>query len=360
MTVARFRRSPGLVVFWQRGALAYFDAVSGQRRTLPASMMALLNALNDWTSAADLQAQDRSLGTRAVIVSLLRRMERLGLIEREGKNGPWPWDEWAPEAAFFHFATRDSNYPADFLDHETSLQRKAQTNPQPAPTKQVDGAGVSLPAAATDGGLTAALLARRTWRSLSGEPIELADLSTLLGLTFGVQRSGRVLGQGPVVFKTSPSGGARHPIEAYVIANRVASLAPAIYHYDAARHLLVRVGKAVQSKRLIELLANQYYFGNCSAAVVMTACVGRTMWRYPFARAYRSVLIEAGHLGQTFCLLATQLGLAPFTTIAFRDSDLEHHLAVDGRAETAIYVAGVGTRLLSAADRPGQIPGRHS
>jgi len=356
--VARFRRSPGVVVFWQRGALAYFDAVSGQRRTLPASMVPLLHVLSEWTSAADLQAQDRSLGSRRAIGSLLRRMERLGLIEREGKSGPWPWAEWAPEAAFFHFATRDSDYPADFLAHETALQQKAHTNPQPAPTKHIDGAAVSLPAAARNGELTAALLARRTWRSLSGDSIALGDLGTLLGLTFGVQQRGRVLGQGDVVFKTSPSGGARHPIEAYVIANRVGALAPAVYHYDAARHVLVRVGAAIGSKRLIELLANQFYFGNCSAAVVMTACVGRTMWRYPFARAYRSVLIEAGHLGQTFCVLATHLGLAPFTTIAFRDSDLEEHLAVDGRTETALYVVGVGTRLPSAADRPGKIPGR--
>ena len=347
-----------MVVFWQGGSLAYFDAVSARRRTLPVSMMPLLDVLGSWTSAAELHAANRGFGTRQAIGNLLRRMERLGLVEREGRNEPWPWAEWSPEAAFFHFATRDSDYPADFLQHETALQRKAQTTPQPAPTKQVGGPEIPLPAASTGGELAGALLARRTWRSLSGDAIKLGALGTLLGLTFGVQQRGHVTGQGDVVFKTSPSGGARHPIEAYVIANRVESLAAAVYHYDAARHALVRVGAAITSNRLIELLANQYYFGNCSAAVIMTACVDRTMWRYPFARAYRSVLIEAGHLGQTFCVLATHLGLAPFTTIAFRDSELERHLAIDGRAETALYVAGVGTRLAGAADRPGRIPGR--
>jgi SagB-type dehydrogenase family enzyme len=74
----------------------------------------------------------------------------------------------------------------------------------------------------------------------------------------------------------------------------------------------------------------------------MTAVVARTMWKYPHPRAYRVVLLDAGHLAQTFCLTATRMGLAPFTTAALKDSLIEKDLGIDGVSESVLYVAGVG------------------
>jgi hypothetical protein len=59
------------------------------------------------------------------------------------------------------------------------------------------------------------------------------------------------------------------------------------------------------------------------------------------------VLLDAGHLCQTFCLLATWLDLAPFCTMALADSAIERALGIDGISESVLYAAGVGTR------RPG-------
>ena len=55
----------------------------------------------------------------------------------------------------------------------------------------------------------------------------------------------------------------------------------------------------------------------------MTAVFPRTMWKYQHVRAYRVVLLDAGHLCQTFCLVATWLGLAPFCTAALKDTLIE-------------------------------------
>jgi len=54
------------------------------------------------------------------------------------------------------------------------------------------------------------------------------------------------------------------------------------------------------------------------------------------------VLIECGHLGQTFCLVAAALGLAPFCTAALADTVIEHDLGLDGRTQPAMYVVGAG------------------
>ena len=74
----------------------------------------------------------------------------------------------------------------------------------------------------------------------------------------------------------------------------------------------------------------------------MTAVFARTMWKYPKSRAYRVVLLDAGHLCQTFCLVATWLGLAPFCTAALQDTLIEKDLGIDGIRESVLYVAGVG------------------
>ena len=74
----------------------------------------------------------------------------------------------------------------------------------------------------------------------------------------------------------------------------------------------------------------------------MTAVFPHAMWKYHRPRAYRVVLLDAGHLGQTFCLVATWLGLAPFCTAALKDSFIERDLQIDGVRESILYVLGVG------------------
>ena len=88
----------------------------------------------------------------------------------------------------------------------------------------------------------------------------------------------------------------------------------------------------------------QWWFGGAGAVVLMTAVFARTQWKYEAPRAYRAVLMEAGHVCQTFCLVATRLGLAPFCTIALADSKIEKDLGIDGAAESVLYAAGVGQR----------------
>jgi SagB-type dehydrogenase family enzyme len=74
----------------------------------------------------------------------------------------------------------------------------------------------------------------------------------------------------------------------------------------------------------------------------MTAVFSRVMWKYRQPRAYRVVLLDAGHLCQTFCLVATWLGLAPFCTAALKDTLIEQNLRLDGISESVLYIAGVG------------------
>src|SRR5208282_5240169 len=145
---------------------------------------------------------------------------------------------------------------------------------------------------------------------------------------------------GRLFHKTSPSGGARHPGEVYLLAMRVGGLAQGLYHYNCLHHRLERLRSLQAVEKAVAYTAGQEFVGDASALFIMTAIFPRVQWKYRFARSYRVVLLETGHLCQTFCLVATWLGLAPFCTAAFEDTMIEEDLSVDGIRESALYVAG--------------------
>ena len=93
---------------------------------------------------------------------------------------------------------------------------------------------------------------------------------------------------------------------------------------------------------VLRLTLGQEHLGAANAVCFMTAVLPRTWYKYRAPRAYRIVTLETGHLGQTFCLVATWLGLAPFVTAAVIDTEIEKALGIDGIEESVLYVVGVG------------------
>jgi SagB-type dehydrogenase family enzyme len=127
-----------------------------------------------------------------------------------------------------------------------------------------------------------------------------------------------------------------------VVARRVRGLTAGIYHYSGGQHELVRLSGRVTSARLRQYLPRSEYFAEASALVFFTALFARQLWRYPYSRAYRAALIEAGHVCQTFLLTATALHLAPFSLMGLADTPIEQDLGIDGITESVLYVAGIG------------------
>ena len=69
----------------------------------------------------------------------------------------------------------------------------------------------------------------------------------------------------------------------------------------------------------------------------------RSFWKYRrHAKILRAILLEAGHLSQTFYLLCTQLGLGPYITAAIDDAELERALELDPLFEAPLAVCGCG------------------
>jgi SagB-type dehydrogenase family enzyme len=323
-------------------------------------LIEVLEAFGDWRPAADyLAAEPPAAHTTAV--QLLAVLHRDGWLQHRddraaGRDGAFDaWAGWNPSAGFFHTASRQARFrPLDEVIE--TLARRAKSHPMPAPAKRYpDASATPLPAPAKGGAFAATLRDRRTWRRFGTSPVKLKAFSTLIHLTAGVQRWVTARGEGQVALKTSPSGGARHPIELYVVARRIDGLAPGIYHYAADRHLLEHLPGVPPA--FDEVLPTQWWYRDAAALVLFTALFERTRWRYSSPRAYRAVMIEAGHVCQTFCLTATSLGLAPFCSMAIADTKIERLLGIDGINEAVVYAAGVGTRP-SAKGMAGALPRR--
>jgi SagB-type dehydrogenase family enzyme len=252
---------------------------------------------------------------------------------------------WQPLAAAFHYGTQDVAWlhGAENEVFEAAQERRASAESPPTPYKSVSGRGTLLPVGPYRGEFAKVLQARRTWRGFGRAAIRKEQLGSLLHLTFGVQMAGTTREGSEVLFKTSPSAGACHPVEAYVLALRVAGVSPGFYHYSPRTGSLHLVRKGATSRQAVTYLGGQSWFAGAAAVVFMTAVLPRIWWRYDHPRAYRAALVEAGHVCQTFCLVATWLGLAPFCTMALEDTRIEQALRLDGVGEILLYAAGVGS-----------------
>lgn len=343
----RYRRCPFVVGYWRGARLIAYNYARGTATEIAPALWQVLHLCDRWRTVEQVrQALDVS---KARAADFVRALTAYGLLNRSDapvdprEQAMAAIDEWNPFAGLFHSATRHVRFlppgPAARL-----MRERARIRPMPRPVKRLAGkATVRLPSPGSRGEFPGVLTARRTWRRFGAAGVTLAELATAIGLTGGVQQW-LPTPFGRVPLKTSPSGGARHPIELYVCARNVTDLPAGLYHYAADVHRLERMRGGDQIDRLRVWMPHSEYFTKAAFIVVLTAVLDRQVWRYPYARAYRAALAEAGHVCQTFCLTATWLGLAPFCLMGLDDAAIEADLGIDGVRETVLYVAGAGSR----------------
>jgi SagB-type dehydrogenase family enzyme len=348
------KRSECLVFYFRNGKIHCKNYLTGVEVASAPIIVNILNSLEHWRPG-DLIERLLSEYSPVSIRRTLKQLRGHTLVLRKGSPQAEQealllktWRTWGEEARFFHFATKYAFRWGLPSKKQIYTREFLRAHPQPAQFKQyhyVDQLSLPDHTRNSESEFERVLLARRTHRRFGPGSISLEQLSALLDLTWGVKAHLQWPGLGRLPLKTSPSGGARHPLEVYVFALRVKGLHRGIYHYRADRNSLELLSRSATERRLVKLCAGQDWIHRCSALFVMTAVLPRVMWRYDFSRAYRVVLLEAGHFCQTFCLVATWLGLGPFCTAALVDTAMERELAVDGASETVLYAAGVGPKI---------------
>lgn len=346
MAEQRYKRAPSTTLYWDDGVLVLNNWYLRRRFRLDPQVFEVLAELDAYTSPNELAKRLPHWKPEVLTVLLVRLRAAGALVTQSDASSEEDivkaWSRWGHPATYFHFSTRDLPYSEGSRDGYIELMR---SEPQPALYKTYEGQEqLPLPRPPLSGATLAdLLLRRRTVRSFRLDPIAFDDFARVLYFTWGQigwKQSGVF---GHLIKKTSPSGGARHPIEVYPVVRRVEGIPAGVYHYDVALHCLSQLRVGDFGPALTSALPGQPWVDRAAVVFVMTAVFERVMWKYRASRAYRVVLMDSGHLGQVFHLVATALSLGPFTSAAFIDSALEDLLQIDGVHESPLYVAATGS-----------------
>ncbi|MGN9846575.1 SagB/ThcOx family dehydrogenase [Nonomuraea sp. H19] len=349
---------PTLAVCWRDGQAVALEAVSGRTCEINQDTIAILNRCASGATAVQVTEALRADGydvTADEVGQTLAELAKAGLLcDGEAVGGPDAWSRWTPEAMLFHFGTKDLPY-VNSPEQARQVYEEITASAPPALFKRYPNAPIVIlprPRPADSPRFTDVLLRRRTIRSYQDTPVDVEQLSAVLHYSFAPQQFADLDGLGALPLRTYANGGARSELEIYLNARGVSGLDDGLYHYGPISHCLEFLREPLDKAALLHLSHQQSMCGDAPVTLFVTGVVGRVAHKYHNARALRVIYMDAGHLGQNFALVATAYGLGPYQTAAFRDSEVEQTLGIDGRAETALYMLGMG---VPAADPAGRL-----
>lgn len=326
---------------------------------------------------------DADVETNGADAAMADRLARLGLVvtddpdeelaELARRDRALEDGQWNLYGALYHFLTkwRDVDLGVG-LDEEAdagelppavigALDEILARRGAPPPafhTLAEPRARHELPVVERDDGLYAALAQRRTTRGFDRDArMTTEELAVVLHYVFGCHGTAP-MGRGELMIKrTSPSGGGLHPIDAYPLVIGVDGVEPGLYHYDAREHALELIA-ALDVARAHEtanaFVCGQRFLASAQVLFVMAARFYRSFWKYRrHQKAYAALVMDAAHLSQTLYLVAAELGLGAFVTVAVNGANIEERLGLDGFEQGVVAVSGCGRR---AAVRPAIEP----
>ncbi|MCS6969641.1 MAG: SagB/ThcOx family dehydrogenase [Planctomycetota bacterium] len=150
----------------------------------------------------------------------------------------------------------------------------------------------------------------------------LAALARWLYATYGITGIIQQPGQ-PLYLRAAPSAGALYPTELYVAVRSWPELPAGLYGFDPLRHRLALLREDPGCADAVTAAA----YGNAELAaapliVIVASVFERSRWRYR-ERAYRRVLLDAGHVIGNAGIAAAACGLRVAATAAFCDEQVE-------------------------------------
>ena len=185
------------------------------------------------------------------------------------------------------------------------------------------------------------LHARASCRQFQQRVMSQATLSTLLAGSYGVARLSQLPDNLMALYRTVPSAGALYPLELYVVVENVEGTADGLHHYNVREHSLELLKDKAEAAELRSALLTEPFIHNANVVIYLAAVFKRSQKKYG-PRGYRYILLEAGHVAQNICLLATEQGLGSLCMGGFLDAKLNRLLGLSGDQEAVVYSVAVG------------------
>ena len=189
---------------------------------------------------------------------------------------------------------------------------------------------------------------RITCRNFDPAPLSVDTFSAVLYRAFGARAVDDYAPGVQLLKKAAPSAGGLHAVEAYLLVQRVEGVPSGLYHYHPVAHALepLRELDAETAASLARrFVAAQAYYAAAPLQLALVARFERNFWKYRnHAKAYRAVILDAGHLSQAMYLAATELNLGAFITAAINEVEIEQAFGLEPMAEGPLAVCGFGVR----------------
>lgn len=138
--------------------------------------------------------------------------------------------------------------------------------------------------------------------------------------------------------RNAPSGGSRYPLETYLLLFKpVGGLRPGIYHYLVRTHALELIREKSFSAEEIYHLSPPYgWLAEAQGVICLSAVFHRSVQKYG-SRAYRYILLEAGHIGQNMLLAGTERNVAIIPIGGFNEYVAEDMIGLGSSLEKIVY-----------------------
>ncbi|MEO3818600.1 SagB/ThcOx family dehydrogenase [Plantactinospora sp. B24E8] len=261
----------------------------------------------------------------AWLVALRRNWSRFGwheAAEYHLLSYDYPCIDYSEAVAFLTDQARMREYQTTEPDADRYkldyVDRPATTLPEPT---------VQLPTAGADAAWSG---------TVTPVAVDASTLSTVLSLTFG--QTGTLVPRtdsAPLLRRTSPSGGGRHPSEGYLAVLDVPGLDNGWHHVTMKPFSLRRLDLPPPDDVLGELFPEtvERFPFPARALLVVTSVFERNMYRYREPRTFRTVHMDAGHLAGTAWIAARSCGLTAGIYYCDHAPRIEAALGLDGMEE---------------------------
>jgi SagB-type dehydrogenase family enzyme len=207
--------------------------------------------------------------------------------------------------------------------------------------------------------LSDVLANRRTTREMTGDPLTLREISTVLQHTCGVteKQEYKIEGMHELDDETTdrylrayPSGGGLYPVRPYfLVPNAPEGLDRGVCYYVPEKHCLrvikrdPELPERIEADGLFAVSEKGADPADSGITLLLTARFWRSMAKYG-PRAYRLILQESGHIVQNASLAAEALGFVSTPLGTYNDGPLNEYLDVNGVDEAVIYAVTVGRK----------------
>ncbi|MDR6981003.1 SagB-type dehydrogenase family enzyme [Streptomyces sp. 3330] len=326
-------------------------------------LMVFLSELQEWTSID--AAAERIAALTGVTAAVARpevdRLLAAAILvsddesgeQRQLFSGKALWDEYGWGDAFAYHASTDAIPRIDYRHQDgqrqdVALMREYSSAEAPPPVYMpaVSSRITPLPEPGRTLGVsvTAALDELALETAEAAPALDALTLSRILWFGFGQTGTKKLPVTGEHITKTSPSGGSRHPTEAYVFALNVAGLARGVYHYGVKNHELEQLQDGLDEDWVAANIIGvpRWRIASPAALILLTTRVQVSMYRYRESNSYRVLHYDTGHVLETASLVSRMLGQTAFRAFSMNEQAVAGLLGNDRLMNPAMSFMAIG------------------